>query len=131
MVTAAADPANSHVPVIVPIGILVVIVLGNLYLIPGWWAGTRSVFLGRHHERTLLPAVLIISSLLVALAVGSLADRGSIGETAARILLRTLFGLTGLLVIGALSIYWLNRPKFLVPPRLRRQPGRLHHSRRR
>jgi hypothetical protein len=106
-------------------------VLGNLYLLPGWWTGTRSVFLGKHHERTLLPAVLIISAMLVAFAVASLADGGAIGETAARAILRTLFGLIGLLVISAVTIYWLNQPKFLVPPRLRRQPGRLQRNRRR
>jgi hypothetical protein len=131
MIVAVADPAGSHVPAIVPIGIVVVIVLGNLYLLPGWWSGTRSAFTGQHRERALLPGILILSALLAVFAVGSLADRGSIGETAARIILIALFGFIGLMVISALSIYWLNQPKFLVPPRLRRQPGRLRQNRRR
>jgi hypothetical protein len=131
MIVAVADPAGSHVPAIVPIGIVVVIVLGNLYLLPGWWSGTRSAFTGQHRERALLPGILILSALLAVFAVGSLADRGSIGETAARMILIALFGFIGLMVISALSIYWLNQPKFLVPPRLRRQPGRLRQNRRR
>jgi hypothetical protein len=131
MIVAAADPAGSHVPAIVPVVIVLVIVLGNLYLIPGWWSGTRSAFVGQHRERALLPGTLILSAFLAVFAVGSLADRGTFGPTAARIILITLWGFIGLMVISAVSIYWLNQPKFLVPPRLRRQPGRLRQNRRR
>jgi hypothetical protein len=131
MIVAVADPAGSHVPAIVPIGIVVAIVVANIYLLPGWWSGTRSAFVGQHRERALLPGILILSAFLAVFAVGSLADRGTIGETATRIIMILLFGFIAVMVICAVSIYWLNQPKFLVPPRLRREPGRLRQNRRR
>jgi UDP-N-acetylmuramyl pentapeptide phosphotransferase/UDP-N-acetylglucosamine-1-phosphate transferase len=131
MITAAANPAGSHVPAIVPVGILLVLVLGTLYLIPGWWAGTRSIPFSGRRERTLLPAVLILSVFLLILGVGFLGDRGAIGETATRVLLVMLGGLAALLVISIVTVYWFNQPKFLVPPRLRRGTGRLRQNRRR
>jgi hypothetical protein len=119
------------VPTAVPVGILVLIVLGNSFILPGWWAGTRSLFQGSHRERTLLASFLVIVSLLAVMAVAALSDRGVIGEILTSILTATFLGIFALLAIGIVTIYWLNQPKFLVPPRLRRQPGRLHRNRRR
>ncbi|GID94013.1 hypothetical protein ACFQFC_11850 [Amorphoplanes digitatis] len=124
-----AESADSQVPMIVSTAILVFILLGNLYILPGWWAGTRSVFLGKHHERTLVAAILVISSMLAIGAIATLADNGFIGETLTRILIGVLAAVVVLSAISALSLYWFNQPKFLVPPRLRRERGRWRQNR--
>lgn len=126
-----AEAVHTDVGTIASAGILVLIVLGSLYILLGWWAGTRSAFRGDHKERTLLTADLIIASMLLIFAVASLGDAGAIGDVLSRILIRALAAVTVLSAIGALGIYWFNLPKFLVPPRARREPGRWQEIRRR
>jgi hypothetical protein len=67
--------------------------------------------------------------MLLILAVGKLGDAGAIAEVPVRILVGALAGVIVLSGVSALGIYWFNRPKFLVPPRLRREPGRWRQTR--
>nr|BFE74506.1 hypothetical protein GCM10020092_078070 [Actinoplanes digitatis] len=58
-------------------------------------------------------------------AIATLADNGFIGETLTRILIGVLAAVVVLSAISALSLYWFNQPKFLVPPAFAEGAGKV------
>jgi len=104
---------------------------GAWALIPRWWRtglpGDR--FFNDHLTRAFLGNMVFMACLTLVFVLIVVKDYGWISLDAAKILILPLAVTAVLAVVSIGTIYLFNRPKFMVPPRLRGQRGRLskHH----
>ncbi len=121
----------------VPSGVLFVVVtailVGFVSLLPRWWAAPRTRPIPRpaHRERTRVPVALLLLAALAGNGFAALTSHHVLGPTTGFVIGRFFLGLAALAAISAVSTYWFNQPKFLVPPRLRPDPGKWQENRRR
>jgi hypothetical protein len=124
--------AKERVTWIVVVLFLVFVTIWSVRALPEWWAGRgRGTGTRRHRERQFLANTLALASMLAGVVVIVMIDRGWIGKIGGRILMTPVAAMFALSTVATLTIYWFNQPRFLVPPRMRRQPGRWREIRKR
>lgn len=64
-------------------------------------------------------------ALVLATAAAMIAGTGASGDAYNLVMLALLLPVLLLVFVATPAIVWLNRPKWLVPPHLRHQPGRI------
>lgn len=100
---------------------------GMFLLVPRWWKGALAGdgFFTDHLNRAFLANACFVAGLTLIVGVGVVEDSDWVSTAAARaiglVLLLMTLGSAALI----LSIYFLNWPKWMVPPRMRAQQGRL------
>lgn len=100
---------------------------GGWALIPKWWRSglPGDEIFGRHIDRTFLANVIFLNSLTLVAVVAVAEDHRWVSPDQASIVGLSIASIGAVALITMGTIYFFNWPKFLVPPRMRSQPGRL------
>ncbi len=124
---AASTDTRSGLPIEVVAVIGVVLFGGCWALIPKWWrSGLRGdAFFANDLNRAFLANMIFLNCLTLVTVLAVAEDHGWISLDLTRIVAFFLVAIAVLSLISIATIYLLNWPKFLVPPRMRSQPGRL------
>jgi len=123
-VTFAASTEQWEIPAWALAGLAVVHLLGLIFVVAPWWTGRRQSLSSDDGGRVMLANWLALASLLGGLAVPPLWEHGVVGAWPTRVMVVFfLVAFAGSFAIRY-TIIWFNRPRLLVPPRLRGQPGR-------
>lgn len=129
-VVATARP-SSHIPssVIAVSGLL--FCAAAWVLIPRWWrSGMRGdLFFSEHLNRAFMANIVMLSGLTLVVSVAAVEESGWVSARVATSMALMFAAVSALAVIMIGTIYLFNWPKFLVPPRMRNQPGRIRAHR--
>jgi hypothetical protein len=117
----------SGVPFPVIVAGMTVLIAGSWYLVPRWWrpGASRASAAVDHINRAFLANVLTLTSLTLGTYVIQALVSGWISAEVARIAFLPVIAIGGLSAAAIATTFLFNRPKFIVPPHLRTQPGRL------
>ncbi|MFU8872416.1 hypothetical protein [Micromonospora sp. SL4-19] len=122
----AAPPVDGGIPTSA-LAVGAVLLFGSCwFLIPNWWrSGLKGdVFFTDHLNRAFLANVMFLTCLTLAVVLIAAEEHSWISVDAAKILIIPIGVAAVLSALSIGTIYAFNWPEFLVPPRMRSQPGR-------